>query len=190
MDRETELSLIDRLREGDEAAFDAIYAAYNGRLLGFVTRLSRSRDVAEELVEETWLRLVRLADRLDPGTRIGAWLFTVARNLHVSYCRSRVIEGDAAVSLSLWPDIRRETPFDVLARAEFEGRIDAALGELPLLLREALRLVGVEQLPAAEAAVICGITAEAMRQRVRRGRVLLAERLNLPAAELRLKTGA
>src|SRR6476659_1613443 len=92
MDRESELELVARLRRGDAAAFDAIYLALNVRLLTFLVRLSRRRDVAEELLEETWLRLVTHAARLRPDTRLVPWLFTVARNLYVSHCRSRMLE--------------------------------------------------------------------------------------------------
>ena len=93
VDRETELALLRGVRAGDAAAFDAVYAAYNARLFGFLARLTRRREVAEELLEETWVRFVRHADRLEPDTQIGAWLFTVARNLHVSYCRTRAVES-------------------------------------------------------------------------------------------------
>lgn len=70
MDRELELELVARLRQGDAAAFDAVYAAYNRRLFAFVARLARSRHIAEDLVEETWLRLVRQARRLQADTRL------------------------------------------------------------------------------------------------------------------------
>jgi RNA polymerase sigma factor (sigma-70 family) len=179
VDRETELALLDGVRAGDEAAFDAIYAAYNGRLLGFLARLSGSRDVAEELLDEIWLRFVRHADRLQPGTYLGPWLFTVARNLHVSYCRTRAFELGAGASLSLWPDPSRETPFELLARSEFENRVEAALAALPGILREALLLIAVEGMTPSEAATVCGVTAEAMRQRLRRGRAMLADDLGI-----------
>src|SRR3954454_7862046 len=103
VDRETELALVRDVRAGDEAAFDAIHAAFNTRLYGFLVRLTRRRDVAEELLEETWLRFVRHADRLQPDTQLGPWLFTVARNLHVSECRNRIRESALGDGLSLWP---------------------------------------------------------------------------------------
>src|SRR5678816_2256893 len=104
MDRESELQLVGRLRTGDPAAFDAVHEAFNGRLYNFLARLSNRRDVAEDLLEETWLRLVKHAGRLRPDTRLGPWLFTVARNLHVSHIRSRLLEESATASLmSLWP---------------------------------------------------------------------------------------
>src|SRR3954471_1989779 len=99
VDRDTELALVRGVRAGEEAAFDAIYAAFNARLFGFLARLTRRPDIAEELLEETWLRFVRHAEGLDPDTHVGAWLFTVARNLHVSYCRTRAAESEAVGAL-------------------------------------------------------------------------------------------
>jgi len=190
LDRDLELDLVERIRAGDQSAFDTVYRTFNGRLLGFLIRLTRRRDTAEEVLEETWLRFVRHGDRLQPDTQLGPWLFTVARNLHLSDCRSRVAESAAMTSIGLWPEPRRETPFDIAARNEFEGRVEAALAELPVILREAVLLVSVEGMQPSEAAKVCGITAEAMPQRVRRARVLLAARLDLPAREPRLKAGA
>jgi RNA polymerase sigma-70 factor (ECF subfamily) len=179
MDRESELQLVGRLQTGDPAAFDAVYAAFNGRLYNFLARLSNRRDVAEDLLEETWLRLVKHARRLRPDTRLGPWLFTVARHVHASYCRSRLLEDSHASGLmGLWPQGRLEpSPFEVVEASEIERRVARALGSLPLAHREALLLVTVEGLRHSEAAEICGVTAEAMRQRVSRARALLARRL-------------
>ena len=76
MDRETELALVSRLRDGDPDAFDAVHDAFNTRLFNFLARLSRRRKVAEDLLEETWLRLVSRAAQLRPDTQLGPWLFT------------------------------------------------------------------------------------------------------------------
>ena len=104
MDRESELALVRRVRDGDTAAFDVVHALFNDRLFGFLARLARSRDVAQDLLEETWLRFVRHADRLNADTRLGPWLFAVARNVHVSYCRARALEESRTVeSIGLWP---------------------------------------------------------------------------------------
>jgi RNA polymerase sigma-70 factor (ECF subfamily) len=182
MDREAELDLVRRLRAGDPAAFDAVYRTMYVRLLTFLVRLSRSRDVAEELLEETWLRLVVHAARLRPDTSLVPWLFTVARNLHVSYCRSRLIEDLHAGSLiGLWPSgPRRPSPFEQTAANELEHRLEVAIAALPERLREAVLLVAVEGLQPIEAAGICGVTPEAMRQRVSRGRAALAQALDAP----------
>ena len=178
MDRELELQLVGRLRAGDPTAFDAVHEAFNARLFNFLARLSNKRDVAEDLLEETWLRLVKHARRLRPDTRLGPWLFTVARHVHASYCRSRLLEDSHEAGLmGLWPHGRPgPSPFEALEAGETGRRLATALASLPLAYREALLLVLVQGLRHAEAADICGVTTEAMRQRVSRARALLVRR--------------
>jgi RNA polymerase sigma-70 factor, ECF subfamily len=186
VDRETELALVERLRQGDAAAFEEVYAAFNIRVFTFLVRLSRRRDVAEDLLEETWLRLVKHARRLRADTRLGPWLFTVARNLHVSYRRSRMLEDSAATSLmALWPfSVERSSPFEAAAATELERRIERALAAMPLAAREVLLLVGVAGLDPSDAADVCGITPEALRQRLHRARETLSKALESdPAVE-------
>lgn len=187
MDRETELSLVERLRDGDTAAFDAVHAEFNARVFSFLLRLSRRRDVAEDLLEETWLRLVRHSARLRADTQFERWLFTVARNLYVSYCRSRFIEDSSAADLlSLWPcPSEIPSPFEATAATELERRIEAALARLPARMREAVILVGIEGFQPSEAAAICGVTPEAMRQRLSRARSMLESTLDVGARSTR-----
>jgi RNA polymerase sigma-70 factor (ECF subfamily) len=180
MDRESELALVQRLRTGDERAFDEVHAAFNQRLLTFLVRLSRRRDVAEDLLEETWLRFIRKADSLDADTTLAAWLFTVARNRYFSYCRSRALdESHAADLLALWPVASPlASPFEHTAANESERRIEAALADLPAAYREVLLLVGVEGMTPAVAARVCGVSAGTLRQRLHRARLQLARQLD------------
>ena len=178
MERDVELQIVSRLRQGDPSAFDAVYDAFHNRLYNFLARLSGSRDVAEDLLEETWLRLVTHADRLDPETRLRAWLFTVARHLHTSYRRSRRVEELHTADLpTLWPAPTPRTPLEAAETSEAQRRLAAALASLPVHYREVLLLVGVEGLRPSEAAEVCDIRADALRQRLSRARALLAERL-------------
>ncbi len=179
MDRETECALVARLRDGDAAAFDAVHEAFQTRLFTFLLRLCRRRDVAEDLLEETWLRLVRHAHRLRPDTHLAAWLFTVARHVHVSYVRSRLLEDSAIAGvMAVWPcSVERSSPFEDVAANELQRRIERAIASLPLTSREAVLLVAVAGLDRTDAAAVCGITPEAFRQRLSRARALLARRL-------------
>ncbi|MDP3718318.1 MAG: RNA polymerase sigma factor [Acidobacteriota bacterium] len=176
MDRDSELALVARLRDGDPDAFDCVHAYFNTRLFNFLARLSRRREVAEDLLEETWLRLVARAAQLRPDTHLGPWLFTVARNLYVSYRRSRMLEDSHAVGLDgLWPSgSPQPSPFEVAAAGEAGRRLETALGGLPVAYREAILLVAIEGLQPSEAAEVCGIKPEAMRQRLSRARAALA----------------
>jgi RNA polymerase sigma-70 factor (ECF subfamily) len=183
MDRETELALLNRLRRGDEAAFDAVYDGFNRRLFTFLLRLARRRDVAEDLLEETWLRFVKHTHRLNEDTRLGPWLFTVARNLHVSWVRSRLLEDSATGGLTaFWPcGADRPSPFETTAARELERRIEHALASLPAASREVLLLVGVAGFDHSDAADVCGITPEALRQRLHRARAQLTRALEADA---------
>lgn len=185
MDRDSELALVRRLRASDPGAFDDIHAEFNSRLFNFLARLSRRREVAEDLLEETWMRLIDSAPRLRDDTRLGPYLFTVARNLYISYCRSRSIEDEhASALLGLWPSgSPGPSPIESTIARETGERIDEALVALPAKYREALLLVAFEELRPAEAAVVCGITPEAMRQRISRARTMLAHRLEALAEQ-------
>jgi len=180
MDRELELDLVGRVRAGDAGAFDAIHAEFNTRLFNFLARLSRRRDVAEDLLDETWLRFVDRASRLKPDTQLGPFLFTVARNLYVSYCRSRLLEeAQTADAIGLWPlGTPRPSPFDATVANETGRRIEEAVAALPAAHREALLLVAIEGLKPSEAAAVCGVTPDAMRQRLSRARAAIARHLD------------
>ena len=185
MDRETEVALVARLRAGNPDAFDAVYAAYHARLYNFLARLSRRRDVAEDLLEETWLRLIAHARRLAPDTRLAPWLYAVARNLFYSYCRSRAVdEGSTTALLGLWPGgTPRPSPFEEAAAEELERRVEQALAALPATSREVLLLVGVEGLSPSEAARVCGVSSETLRQRLSRARSMLRRELEATPGE-------
>ena len=193
MDADEDARLVQGLRSGDTAAFDAVYDTYRPRLFGFLVRLSRHRTLAEDLLDEVWLRLVASARTLRPDTRLGAWLFTVARNLYWSHRRSALLEASLeAGALGLWPPAQSwPSPFDSAAASELERRVERALAELPPQHRETLLLVAHEGLTPLEAAGVCGITPEAMRQRLARARAALAQEMELtaPAAELKRRFG-
>lgn len=178
MERDLEVELIRRLQAGDAAAFDEIYDSYNRRLYQFLRRMARDHSVAEDLLEETWLRLVRSAVELRKDSRLEPWLFTVARNLYRSYCRSRLREEAYTAEFALlWPADAPRSPHDLACLDQFEARLEVALDDLPPLYRETLLLVGVEGFSPSEAAAVCGISSEALRQRLSRARAMLSQRL-------------
>ena len=186
-----EFVLVARLRAGDTRAFDEVYDAYRPRVFAFLLRMTRSRTVAEDLLDETWLRLVRSAPRLLPDTRLGPWLFTVARNLYWSYRRDALVEESSVPDLlTLWPcPALWPSPFELAAAGELERRVERALSTLSPQYREMVLLVGFEGLTPADAAIVCGISPEALRQRLSRARTALAKKLRETPAVAALKKG-
>src|SRR5687768_15427117 len=138
--------------------------------------MSRRSDLAEDLLQETFVRLATHAHTLDDSTEIGAWLFRVARNLFISHRRWVVLDADRLREMGLWPGGRGPaSPFEETAATEAQARVERAIAELPVQYREALLLVAIEHLEPAQAAEVVGISPEAMRQRLSRARAMIAE---------------
>jgi len=166
------------LRRLDAAAIDRVFDAYSGRLNGFLRRMGASVEVAEELVQETFVRLVRHAPRLADGTRIGAWLFTVARNLWRSHRRWAWVDGTRLLELASGSATRGPaSPADLPVPTEAQARVERAVAALPDPQREVFLLVVGEGLEPAEAAAVLAITPEAARQRLARARRAVEEAL-------------
>ncbi len=191
MERQTELNWVARLKSGDPEAFEAVYEAFRPRIFSFLVRLCFRRDVAEDLLEETFLRLVLRAQDLRSDSSLAAWLFTVARNLHATWCRRRTLHDNMMSGLApYWPAPRRgETPFEATARSETLRRLEAALARLALPDREVILLVAVEELTPFEAACALGLAPEALRKRLQRARERLAVEMDAKPACPNVKAG-
>ncbi len=179
MDRDDEARLVAALRRGEESAFAPVYDAYRARVFTFILRMVNRRAIAEELAQEVWLRLAARARGLREDTRLEPWLFTVARNLCMSYWRTRGVEGlhdgspdtmDRVPAGGTSPDRKAEA-------GELRAQLESALARLSRPYREALLLVGVEGMAPITAAAVCGLSPEAMRKRLERARQMLAAEL-------------
>jgi RNA polymerase sigma-70 factor (ECF subfamily) len=180
MDRATELALVERLRRGERTAFDEVYSAFRARLVSFLLRLTGRRDVAEDLSQETWLRLADRAADLREDSVLSAWLFTVARNLAASYWRSRWLDGPLATDLEDLdlPDDPAATPERLAEASDDRRALEESLAALSAADREVLLLVGAEGLSPAEAAAVCGLKPGTLRKRLERARARLTAALS------------
>lgn len=174
---EGERELVECLRRGDPAAFDAVYDAYRTRVFAFLARLSGRRDLAEDLLQETFLRLARHGAGLRSDTRLAPWLFKVAHNLYRSHRRSLLLDLDRIHELTLWSSLDEPglSPFELTAASELGRRLERALARLPEKYRVPLLLVAVEKLEPKDAADVLGLKPEALRQRLARARAKLAK---------------
>ena len=179
MDRAHELALIQRLKERDVAAFDEIYDAFRARLYSFLVRLTRRRDLAEEMLQETWMRLAARGHLLRDDTCLCAWLFTVGRNLFASYCRNRSLDAERIGELGRMTPPSTPSPFEAAASTETERRLEAAIAGLPPQYREAL-LLAAEGFAHDEAALICEVRPDAFRKRLSRAREMVSAALRQP----------
>lgn len=175
-----ERELIARLRRGDAAAFERAYSAYHRRVFSFLLRLSGRRDTAEDLAQETWLKLARAAPTLREDTTLAPLLFTIARNAFMSHRRWAILDLSRLVTFGLEAvssAAAEPTPETRHERARAIALLEDALQRLPLASREVLLLVGVEGMDQEEVARMLGLSYDALRQRLSRARGQLAERM-------------
>jgi len=173
-----EVDWVAGLRRGETAAFDAVFAAYRRRLYAYLVRMTRRRDVAEDLLQETFLRLAQHAKRLAEDTRLGAWLFTVAHRLVQSWGRAQAVRAQLAGDLPVEEAATRErSPLEAVADSQTQLALERAFAALPPAYREVALLVGIEGMQPGEVADVLGIRADAVRQRLARARAQLAELL-------------
>ena len=166
------------LRRREPRGFDLAYAAYGARVRGFLLRLARDRDLADDLFQHTFLRLAEQGPELRVDSDLRAWLFTVARNAYASHARRARPTGDEGSLEAL-----SSPPPDVEARLLL-GNVESALGRLRAEDREVLLLVGAEGLEQGTVATMLGIAAAALRQRLARARSrLLVELERGPRAQ-------
>lgn len=161
------------LRTGRVAAFDRVYALHQMRVFSFLLRLSGRREVAEDLAQETWIKLARAAPTLREDTRLLPYLFTIARNAFISWRRWAMLDLSRLVTIGFEADATVDSPADLHDRAEEIAILERALQKLPVASREVLLLVGVEGFEQDEAAKILGIEYAALRKRLSRARAEL-----------------
>jgi RNA polymerase sigma factor (sigma-70 family) len=173
-----EKAWVEGLRRGEAASFDAVFAAYRRRLYGYFVRMTGRRDVADDLLQETFLRLAQTSRELAVDTRLGAWLFTVAHHLFVSWTRAQGVRSQLAGDLpAREPANGERSPLEALADSQVQLALERAFAQLAPPYREVALLVGVEGMQPTEIAQILGKTPEAIRQRLARARTQLAAAL-------------
>ena len=164
----------EALRSGDANAFTAVYEQLRTPIFSFLLRLTNDRAVAEELLQETFLRLARSASRLRQDSNLKAWLFTVARNLARDHLRRSRLDFERLRDLALWPSepepSASRSALAVVEARDTTHRVERAIATLKPKYREVLLLVAVAGLEPAEAAQVLGIRPTTLRQRLARAR--------------------
>lgn len=156
--------------ERDEAALRSEIAALVPDLRGFARFLARDRTVADDLVQDTLMHALAALAQFQRGTNLKGWLFTILRNAFYQQLRRRKRERGALESMAGAEPAPFATQHDV---SEIRD-LTRLIWTLPPLLREALILVGAQEMTYEEAALVCGVPVGTVKARVSRGRTALA----------------
>ena len=156
--REPEPSTITAAAAGDTAAFVELVQLYQLPVWRFLTRLLNDPTLAEDITQDTFVRVHRGLAGFTGRSRFSTWVFGIARNAGLDTIRRQQRR----------PQIVGEVPAEMSTRAEVGARleIEAALGSLPLRQREALLLVEVLGLTYREAASLAAVAEGTIKSRV------------------------
>ena len=180
---EDDRRLMQAFCDGDESAFDVLFRRWSGRVLRFLERMIREPAVAEELLQETFLRVYRAREKWEPSARFSTWLFTIATHLALNELRRpsrRLLHQSAEADREgVFAELAAEAPaVDDLAHARrLRGEVEQALVSLPERQRAALWLTAVEGLSYAEVSASLETSVQSVKALVHRARSTLAERL-------------
>ena len=184
---------VSQLRGGDLDALSTLIARYQNRLYRYLLRLVRQPAEAEDLFQQTWLRVAEKIRSYDPSRNFDAWLFTLARNLAFDHLRrirpqsldqpvSKGSQDGAMVSQLATSDVG---PFDQLLAHERATRLADAIENLPVTYREVLSLRFEEEMKLEEIALVLSAPLPTVKSRLRRSLEQLRGMLDAGSAEVR-----
>jgi len=159
--------LVLRVGEGEVAAYRELVRRHAPNLTRFVARLLRDEAEAEDIVQETCLRLWQHARDYSPKARVTTWLHRIAHNLAIDRLRARRRLDPLPDSEQMPDSARQPTLLDEKRRAL---ALNDALAELPERQATAIVLVHLHGLTGAEAAEVMGVGEEALESLLARGR--------------------
>ncbi len=176
---------MERVRGGDEAAFAELMTRWERPVKAVIGRIVLNAAEAEELAQETFVRLWQQRERFRSGSEFRPWILAIAVNLARN--RLRWWRRRPTVELGEWLGSGAEEGDSAAAgaaaleRSERVAEVQAAVAALPADLREALVLFEYEELPQAEIAAVLRTTPKAVESRVARARERLRRALRLGA---------
>ena len=186
----TDESLMIRFQSGDRAAFTVLVRRHQGPLFNFALRYLRSSPVAEEVVQDAFVRVVQNAAEFKHEARFSTWLYTIARNLCIDQTRKRALrrhpsldepkkaeEGDGPTLGEQTADGKASVERAVVS-LEIRERVAAAIDALPEEQREVFLMREVSNLPFKEIAEIVGASENTVKSRMRYALERLQEALS------------
>ena len=175
--------LIKKFQEGDVGAYNQLVFRFKDRLLNFIYRFVNDLDLAEDLVQDTLLKLYTHKDSYREIAKFSTWLYTIAANLARTELRKKKRRKTFSVT-----ELSREDrefiivssdvdPSEDLSSQDFERNIQLALAELPDDFKTIIILRDIQELSYDEISKIVNVPLGTVKSRINRGRVKLQQLL-------------
>lgn len=172
-----EKALIKSCQKGEKQAFEELIRLFYPYVSKFLLKTTGDENLAEDLTQDTFLKMIRSIDKydLDGSAGFGTWLVTIAKNCYIDHLRRNRIRIEPIDDLAL-PSTEDLTA-DVLQKLQYEEALKA-MESLPAEQKIAIRLKYEEDLTLAEIATRFGVPAKTIKSRIHDGTVKLRRYLN------------
>ena len=172
MTKEAEHALIRGALAGDGTSIEALVRAHQDSVFGFILRMSGRPDVAEDIVQEAFVRVIKNLHRFDMRFRFSTWLFTIAKRLYVNYRQKQSVAYDSDI-VAMQPD-GAESPVQIMGSEEradgLRKMVQVALSKLPEPQREIVLLYHQQEWPIAEIAMFMSMPEGTVKSHLHRAR--------------------
>jgi len=173
LDPTIEQELITELQRGSDSALAAVYQEFNQGVFAYCMKILADRQLAEDVVQETFLKVREHAQSIQRIESFRSWVFRIARNEALMQLRKRRSNGQIEDE-SVWSEETPHQQFVALERSEIVNRL---LGSLKHEYREVLLLLVYENMSYAEIASVTGATESSVKSRIFRARKEMIEKL-------------
>jgi RNA polymerase sigma-70 factor, ECF subfamily len=165
-------ALMLRYRDGDMRAFETLYARHKGPLYRYLQRLSRDPEVANDLFQEVWSKVIASRERYEVRAQFNTFLFRIAHNCAIDYFRrtgkvSETQVADVAELEEILPGNESDRPDAQVSEAEVKAAFRRALDDLPAEQRDVFVLYEESGLSLEEIGKVTGVAMETAKSRLR-----------------------
>lgn len=192
MERDTESELARRLIAGEPGAFDHFVEYFRAKIFHYSWLMCGKREDAEEVAQETLLKVFENAEQLREPEKIRSWVFRIAKNACLMKRRKSVFAPPQELSLDEFMPARSgdgdrtrieiadwsTLPDGKAMRSEMRELLESAIRDLPEMYRTVVLLRDMEELSTQETAQILDVTEDVVKTRLHRARLAIRERLD------------
>lgn len=168
MEREAE-EIARGLRRRDPEVLEWLIEQYQHRLLRYLVSILRDRQTAEDVFQETWIRVLEQGRRYDPAHNFSTWLLTIARNLAIDHLRRKRPEALEDLPPADEPPVRGAGAFELAVQHEQAEKLGGALERIPDEQRETIVLRFQEGMSLEEIATVTKAPLSTVKSRLYRG---------------------
>jgi len=192
LERENEAELARRLIAGEPEAFDRFVAYFRAKIFHYSWLMCGHREDAEEVAQETLLKVFESADRMRQPDKVKSWVFRIAKNACLMKRRKSIFAPSRELSLDEFMPAKRQDgdrvqieiadwsslPEGKALQSEMRELLEKAIRELPEMYRSVILLRDIEELSTEETAQILDVSDDVVKTRLHRARLAIRQRLD------------